>query len=433
MRRSLVGAVTTVLAAATAVVAVQFTIAPSTDAAAAAAAAEPYTWKNVRIDGGGFVPGIVFNQTEKNLIYARTDIGGAYRWDQASQTLDPAARLGRAGTTGATTACVSLATDPVQTNRVYAAVGMYTNDWDPNNGAILRSADQGATWQATALPFKLGGNMPGRGMGERLAIDPNTNSVLYFGAPERQRAVAQHRLRRDLGQGDQLPQRRQLRRRTPPTPTATTSDNQGVVWVTFDKRTGTAGNATQTIYVGVADKDNTVYRSTDGGATWAARRRAADRLHRRTRACSTRSTATCTSPPATPAARTTAARATCGSSTPATGAWTQISPIPSSQRRRLLRLQRPDHRPAAPGHAHGGHPDLLVAGRDFFRSTDGGATWTRIWDFGQLPERSPRYTMDISAAPWLTFGANPAPPEDDAQAGLDDRVAWRSTRSTPTA
>src|SRR5688500_16013192 len=37
------------------------------------AAAETYDWKNVRIDGGGFVPGIVFNQTEKNLVYARTD------------------------------------------------------------------------------------------------------------------------------------------------------------------------------------------------------------------------------------------------------------------------------------------------------------------------------------------------------------------------
>ena len=25
--------------------------------------------------------------------------------------------------------------------------------------------------------------MPGRGMGERLAIDPNRNAILYFGAP----------------------------------------------------------------------------------------------------------------------------------------------------------------------------------------------------------------------------------------------------------
>ena len=43
----------------------------------------------MRIDGGGFVPGIIFNQTEPNLIYARTDIGGAYRWDEAGQRWIP--------------------------------------------------------------------------------------------------------------------------------------------------------------------------------------------------------------------------------------------------------------------------------------------------------------------------------------------------------
>ena len=32
------------------------------------------------------------------------------------------------------------------------------------------------------MPFKFGGNEPGRSMGERLAVDPNNNSVLYFGS-----------------------------------------------------------------------------------------------------------------------------------------------------------------------------------------------------------------------------------------------------------
>jgi xyloglucan-specific exo-beta-1,4-glucanase len=43
---------------------------------------------------------------------------------------------------------------------------MYTNSWDPNDGSILRSSDQGTTWAETKLPFKVGGNMPGRGVGE---------------------------------------------------------------------------------------------------------------------------------------------------------------------------------------------------------------------------------------------------------------------------
>ncbi len=43
---------------------------------------------------------------------------------------------------------------------------MYTNSWDPNNGQILISTDQGNTFTPSPLPFKVGGNMPGRGTGE---------------------------------------------------------------------------------------------------------------------------------------------------------------------------------------------------------------------------------------------------------------------------
>src|SRR5690349_8252078 len=179
MRRHLAGSVAAVvLAAAFAVVAQMAT----TSTPVAAATVDQYTWKNAQIAGGGFVPGIIFNQSQANLIYARTDIGGAYRWDQTTGRWIPL--LDWVGFTNwGWNGVVSLATDSVDPNKVYAAVGMYTNSFDPNNGGILRSSDKGNTWQSTALPFKLGGNMPGRGMGERLAIDPNRNSVPYFGAP----------------------------------------------------------------------------------------------------------------------------------------------------------------------------------------------------------------------------------------------------------
>ena len=167
MRKLLVG----IVAAATVLTA--GAVAAQRSAPASAAASDPYTWKNVRIDGGGFVPGIVFNQTEQNLIYARTDIGGAYRWDAGQPGAGRRCWTGSAGQLGLQRRASAWPPTRSDPNKVYAAVGMYTNSWDPNNGAILRSSDKGATWQATALPFKLGGNMPGRGMGERLAVDPN--------------------------------------------------------------------------------------------------------------------------------------------------------------------------------------------------------------------------------------------------------------------
>ncbi|MEU9890608.1 cellulose binding domain-containing protein [Sphaerisporangium sp. NPDC051011] len=371
-----------------------------------AAASEPYTYRNAQIGGGGFVPGIVFNQTQKDLIYARTDIGGAYRWNQATQTWTPLLDWvgyddwGLNGVAG-------IATDAVDPNRVYVAAGMYTNSWDPNNGAILRSSDKGATWQKTALPFKLGGNMPGRGMGERLAIDPNRNSILYFGAPSgnglwrsTDSGVTWAKVANFPNVGNYV--------QSPGDPYL--GDNQGVVWVTFDKRTGTAGNATQTIYVGVADKANTVYRTTNGGTSWerVAGQPTGYIAHKGVLDMTNGYLFIATSDTGGPYD---GGKGDVWRYATATGAWTQVSPIPSNSADDYFGYSglTVDRR----------HPGTLMVATQvswwpdviFFRSTDSGATWTRVWDFTSYPNRSFRYKMDITATPWLTFGTNPSPPE----------------------
>ena len=48
---------------------------------ARAASAASYHWTNVKVGGGGFVPGIVFSRAEQGLAYLRSDMGGLYRWD----------------------------------------------------------------------------------------------------------------------------------------------------------------------------------------------------------------------------------------------------------------------------------------------------------------------------------------------------------------
>ena len=52
--------------------------------AATAVPAQPYRWTTVEIGGGGFVTGTIFHPTERGLVYARTDVGGAYRLDPST-------------------------------------------------------------------------------------------------------------------------------------------------------------------------------------------------------------------------------------------------------------------------------------------------------------------------------------------------------------
>ena len=39
-----------------------------------------YEYHNVPIPGGGYVTGFIFNKCHPNILYARTDIGGTYRF-----------------------------------------------------------------------------------------------------------------------------------------------------------------------------------------------------------------------------------------------------------------------------------------------------------------------------------------------------------------
>nr|AIA87826.1 CAZy families CBM2/GH74 protein [uncultured Herpetosiphon sp.] len=77
------------------------------------------------VGGGGYCDDIIFNPTEKNLIYARTDMGGAYRWDATNKKwIAITDWIGHDDENYA--GCDSLATDPIDTNRVYIQAGKYT-------------------------------------------------------------------------------------------------------------------------------------------------------------------------------------------------------------------------------------------------------------------------------------------------------------------
>ncbi|MFI8194356.1 cellulose binding domain-containing protein [Streptomyces sp. NPDC085946] len=379
---------------------------------AVSVAADTYTWKNARIDGGGFVPGIVFNRTEKDLAYARTDIGGAYRWQESTKTWTPL--LDHVGWDDwGHTGVVSLASDAVDPDKVYAAVGTYTNDWDPGNGAVLRSSDRGASWRKADLPFKLGGNMPGRGMGERLAVDPNRNSVLYLGAPSGKGLWRSTDSGATWSQVTNFPNVGTYAQ-DPSDTSGYASDNQGIVWVTFDESTGTSGTATKTVYVGVADKDNAVYRSTDAGATWQrlAGQPTGHLAHKGVLDAENGFLYLAYSDKGGPYD---GGKGRLWRYATATGTWTDISPVAEADTYYgfsglTVDRQRPGTVMATAYSSW--WPDTQI-----FRSTDSGATWTKAWDYTSYPVRENRYTMDVSSSPWLTWGANPSPPEQTPKLG----------------
>ncbi len=389
------------------------TIIAAMGVAPKAALAQQYTWRNVVIGGGGgFVPGIVFSPRQPNLVYARTDIGGAYRWDNDANRWIPLLdwiSFDDWNLTGVE----SIAPDPLVPQRVYLEVGTYTNEWTSQNGAILRSDNEGRTWRRTDLPFKVGGNMPGRSMGERLAIDPNRNSILYLGAR------SGHGLWRSADFGATWSQVTSF-----PNPgtyvqdpsTSYTGDIVGVVWVAFDPRTGRQGHATQTIYVGVTDLNTSVYRSTDGGATWApVPGQPTGFLPHHGKLASTGMLYISYSNGAGPFDGT---KGDVWKFDTSTGAWTRISPVPSTDSGDYfgygglaIDAQHPDTIMVAA--LNSWWPDTII-----WRSLDGGASWSPIWTWGAYPNRNLRYTQDISIAPWLTFGAPSQPPV------LSPKLGW---------
>ncbi|MGW2571195.1 1,4-beta-glucanase [Streptomyces sp. NPDC001537] len=149
-------------------------------AAAPAATATPaYRWRNAVIGGTGFVTGVLFHPSVRGLAYARTDIGGAYRWeDKAARWTPLTDHLGADDWN--LLGVEAIAVDHAHPDRVYLALGTYTQPW-AGNGAILRSEDRGATWTRTDLGVKLGANEDGRGTGERLLVDPRDSGTLWLG------------------------------------------------------------------------------------------------------------------------------------------------------------------------------------------------------------------------------------------------------------
>jgi photosystem II stability/assembly factor-like uncharacterized protein len=226
----------------------------STRSVQAAPASDPYTWRNVEIVGGGFVSGIVFHPKQKDLLYIRTNVGGAFRWDAVAKRWIPL-NYSLGPEEWSLYGIDSLALDPSDPSRVYLAAGSYLQSWD-KNGSLLRSDDQGKTWKKTSLPFQLGANDIGHFAGERLAVDPNDGHILFLGSRK-------NGLWKSADRGETFTQVAGF-------PDFKNGNGVGAPVILFDGKAGNAGQATRLVYAVISTTEESVFRSKDAGATWEA-------------------------------------------------------------------------------------------------------------------------------------------------------------------
>ncbi len=207
---------------------------------AADPAPQPYTWQTIPFGAGGFVDGFLYHPKKAGILYARTDIGGMYRYDYGAKAWVPLLD-GLGHDESQLIGVLSMAVDPSDPDKLYAATGEYLNPW-AQTAAVLRSDDQGKTWRKTPLSIRLGGNADGRGAGDRLQVDPNDGNVLLL-------ASSQDGLWKSADGGATFDK--------------IASPGAMLSLVLFDP--AHAG----TIYAGSADGKGGLFRSSDSGATFA--------------------------------------------------------------------------------------------------------------------------------------------------------------------
>jgi hypothetical protein len=216
------------------------------------------SWTSVKWGGGGYVDGLIYHPTSPNVLYARTDVGGAYRWNQAtSQWVPITDGLGfGGGPEGAFHSIESIALDPTNDQLVYMVAGD-----NKKNARLYTSSDRGDSWTWVTLPFIAGADA-GRAIGERLRLDPTNPSTMFYGS----RMAG---LWKSADSGHTWAQVTGLSSYT------TTNGMVGVEQIIFDNGNVGGGQTTWNMWAAIAPDyataaglTSTFYRSSNGGWSW---------------------------------------------------------------------------------------------------------------------------------------------------------------------
>ena len=135
-----------------------------------------YEWGTVKIGGGGFVSSIVAGENE---MYMRTDVGGAYKYDYIKgewiQLFGFLKEQNRSYLS-----IKGIAIDPTNDDIVYFLCGRADHS---SKTAIFKTTDGGKTFKEIDVSHLIvsHGNGDGRECSEPIAVDPDNPNIIYAG------------------------------------------------------------------------------------------------------------------------------------------------------------------------------------------------------------------------------------------------------------
>jgi len=155
-----------------------------------------WAWTNVAIEGGGWVTGIDLSPTTRNGALIRTDVGGAFRWDElgmrwigVAASVDPEETFRQQ--VDCFTSIPGIAFDPADSRTLYLSAGAYVTEWG-RPGRLYKSTDGGVTlfditptrWGETSPPVRLAGNDGDpRFTGETITVNPLIPRHVFVATP----------------------------------------------------------------------------------------------------------------------------------------------------------------------------------------------------------------------------------------------------------
>ena len=221
---------------------------------------QQYKWDNVKIGGGGFVTGIIFHPTEPDLAYAKTDVGGLYRWDKPNRSWIPLNDMFGVDMHN----CYGIdgvALDPNNPDVIYIYVGAF---WYFGGGGVYKSTNRGESWTKTGLSLRASsGSSPERVDGECIMVDPNNSNVIYCGTRYDGLFVSNNG-GVSWTNVSQIPVGINVNDGNKNQPYV----HAGIRTIAYDTASSLAPNGrTSVLYVGV--NGHGIYKTTNGGVTWS--------------------------------------------------------------------------------------------------------------------------------------------------------------------